>query len=308
MKRKIFTVILSAMVCTSAAALPAEAMPAMKGYFDYDSYYKVDNADALNLGDYEEIYLNKNGNETVSFNKLPDQFTMLFPLDTDTESICNIISEIAPDTTLSAQTSVSEQKEVVTVKGVTGATQVKEIYEAAQAESEILKSQYFWDYNEKDVRNFKSLTTYECDTEEYAQLSEYAAENLPDWSIVQTEAIKNSDEGIYDIVPPEGVTVLERLEAANQIRRDTGFRPYYVILASGSGVSSVINVKSSVSGDANFDSSANIADAVAVLQYLANEEKYPLTPQGIFNADVDGSDGLTGADATVIQMIDAGVF
>ncbi|MBR2283307.1 MAG: carbohydrate-binding protein [Ruminococcus sp.] len=60
-------------------------------------------------------------------------------------------------------------------------------------------------------------------------------------------------------------------------------------------------------GDANVDTKVNMADAVAVLQCLANESKYPLTDKGKENADCDGSVGLTGNDAIAIQMCDAGM-
>ncbi len=61
-------------------------------------------------------------------------------------------------------------------------------------------------------------------------------------------------------------------------------------------------------GDANVDGKVNVSDAVAVLQYAANRNKYPLDPQGLVNADVDGETGITGSDAIVIQQTDAGVI
>ncbi|MBR2284674.1 MAG: Cohesin domain protein [Ruminococcus sp.] len=61
-------------------------------------------------------------------------------------------------------------------------------------------------------------------------------------------------------------------------------------------------------GDANVDNKVNMADAVAVLQNLANSEKYPLTAQGLINADCDGTNGLSGLDAIWIQMKDAGAI
>lgn len=59
-------------------------------------------------------------------------------------------------------------------------------------------------------------------------------------------------------------------------------------------------------GDANEDGKVNMADAVAVLQNLANGTKYPLTPQGEINADCDGDSGLTGTDAITILRVEAG--
>ena len=58
-------------------------------------------------------------------------------------------------------------------------------------------------------------------------------------------------------------------------------------------------------GDANCDDKINVSDAVAVLQYVANKEKYPLSETGIINTDIDGAEGITGTDAIVIQKVDA---
>lgn len=62
-----------------------------------------------------------------------------------------------------------------------------------------------------------------------------------------------------------------------------------------------------IAGDANCDGKLDVADAVAVLQFISNAEKYPLSDQGRTNADVDGIDGVTGSDAIAIQKIDAGI-
>ncbi len=61
-----------------------------------------------------------------------------------------------------------------------------------------------------------------------------------------------------------------------------------------------------VYGDANCDGKVALADAVAILQYLANSSKYPLTDEGKANADVDGEGGITANDALVLQKYDAG--
>ncbi len=60
-------------------------------------------------------------------------------------------------------------------------------------------------------------------------------------------------------------------------------------------------------GDANVDGEVTMADAVAILQYLANSSKYPLSEQGLKNADCcDNGDGVSPMDALSIQMIDSG--
>jgi heme-binding NEAT domain protein len=64
-------------------------------------------------------------------------------------------------------------------------------------------------------------------------------------------------------------------------------------------------VEPTLYGDANNDGVVTIADAAAVLQHLGNNDKYALSEQGVANADVDGQEGLTAADAIDIQKFDA---
>ncbi len=65
-------------------------------------------------------------------------------------------------------------------------------------------------------------------------------------------------------------------------------------------------LKNGTTGDANTDGKLGVSDAVMVLQYLANSNKYGtkslngISAQGIKNADMD-ENGLTGADALAIQ-------
>ncbi len=64
--------------------------------------------------------------------------------------------------------------------------------------------------------------------------------------------------------------------------------------------------KADATGDANSDNSVGLADALTILQYIANAEKYPMTAQEIFNADIVGDgDGVTPLDALEIQKWDA---
>jgi len=71
----------------------------------------------------------------------------------------------------------------------------------------------------------------------------------------------------------------------------------------------ILSDNNTVSGDANGDGKVTLADCVAVLQYVANKEKYPLDETAIANADVyNKGDGLTGMDALTIQQYDSGVI
>ena len=71
----------------------------------------------------------------------------------------------------------------------------------------------------------------------------------------------------------------------------------------------VINSSSYLAGDANLDGSVTVSDAVRILQFLSNNEKYGLSSQAAENADVSGnSDGITAKDASAIQRYDAGII
>jgi hypothetical protein len=63
-----------------------------------------------------------------------------------------------------------------------------------------------------------------------------------------------------------------------------------------------LNAKVSKWGDANGDGTVDMADAVAIMQALANPNKYKLSDQGKFNGDVyEAGGGITTNDAAAIQ-------
>jgi hypothetical protein len=56
-------------------------------------------------------------------------------------------------------------------------------------------------------------------------------------------------------------------------------------------------------GDANCDGNVDISDVVALRRYLTNSTKFPLTAQGLLNADVQNNGGgLNAQDAVAIQQ------
>lgn len=56
-----------------------------------------------------------------------------------------------------------------------------------------------------------------------------------------------------------------------------------------------------VNGDANCDGKLNMADAVMIMQYVSNPDKYALSDIQKSRADFFGSDGVTNIDALMIQ-------
>ncbi|MDE6832936.1 MAG: glycoside hydrolase family 9 protein [Ruminococcus sp.] len=56
-------------------------------------------------------------------------------------------------------------------------------------------------------------------------------------------------------------------------------------------------------GDSDCNGKVNVADAVLIMQYIVNMDKFKISEQGMKNADVVGNDGITSSDALAIQMI-----
>lgn len=63
-----------------------------------------------------------------------------------------------------------------------------------------------------------------------------------------------------------------------------------------------------ICGDANCDGTIDLADATSIIQHIGNEGKYALSTQGFRNADTNGDGKVTGADAIIIQRIEAGEY
>lgn len=99
----------------------------------------------------------------------------------------------------------------------------------------------------------------------------------------------------------------EKFELFDYLKNEYGITYNVSMPASDvdSGATTVDFLKDGVKGDANLDGRTTVADAVAILQYIGNRDKYELTAQGKLNADVDGVEGITANDALTIQMWDA---
>ena len=61
-------------------------------------------------------------------------------------------------------------------------------------------------------------------------------------------------------------------------------------------------------GDVNLDGKVTLADSLAILQFIANEDKYPLSAEAQKNADCyNPGDGITGNDAVAVMRYDTNV-
>ena len=160
-------------------------------------------------------------------------------------------------------------------------------------------------------KNEMGITLYELfrgDTDQFEIFKEFVENELEGYSVDIFKKYPNSY--LVDIVPPEGATLYDQIETAQKIYEGTHLSPYYSTdgraFMHHSSDDVEVDVYNALKGDANCDRKVTIADPVAILQNIANKDKYGLSAQGKFNGDVTGEyDGLTAADAYELQVVDS---
>lgn len=124
------------------------------------------------------------------------------------------------------------------------------------------------------------------------------------------KVVDNFEDGGYMLLEtPEGMTLEEQLDIAMDIKNKfgwgtSGVSPSIGVVPIGG---EIVDLYNAIDGDANNDGELDIADATLVLQSIGNADKYSLSAQGAYNADVNGSGDVTALDALEIQKIDAGL-
>ena len=151
-----------------------------------------------------------------------------------------------------------------------------------------------------DAEDFAILESYESEvfSNTPAEYSTLPAE-LRSWLDNEFDINGNGISGdLYDIMAVKAYFIINY--------------PEYT-LRSYSGVSENVRVSINIdgakevtlAGDANCDKNVTVADAVAVMQFIGNRDKYTLSDQGKMNADVDGVEGITANDALMICQWDS---
>lgn len=109
----------------------------------------------------------------------------------------------------------------------------------------------------------------------------------------------NTDTGVN-----VGAILLDYIVECNLDRSCIGFVP----IVDGVAMTTV-NPESILLGDANGDDQVSVSDVVAILQYSANKQKYPIEEQYLANADCyDPGSGVNADDAFAAQQYDAKVI
>lgn len=156
-----------------------------------------------------------------------------------------------------------------------------------------LKETVYWNL----IRPSNLYDTYKLTEEEITQLNDYL-----------TGVNAYFDTDTQRMILPEDMTEIEKCELDSELNKtfNLKFNTYGLAdIESDNGETIDFLSVSELKGDANLDGRVSISDSVAIIQYLANFEKYSLSPQGKINADCDGSDGITGLDAAYIQLFEA---
>ena len=150
---------------------------------------------------------------------------------------------------------------------------------------------------------FNSPLTYNMEDDEFA---EYVEKNYSNAEVV----IISEDEKASDMVMghpyiklADDASITDYLDIAWEIYNDLKITPCGFTLCSFDAEKYIdIDVDNYVDGDANCDGEYTIADSTAILQHLGNEDKYGLSLQGEFNADIyNVGDGVTPMDALEVQ-------
>lgn len=145
-------------------------------------------------------------------------------------------------------------------------------------------------------------------------LENYVSENNLDYTVELFTDYMGRHTDVFDyyygyqLVPNGDVSFDEQVELSKQIYADLDYPVWNIYdkhedsSGTGSYYSESIDMCNNIDGDANCDGEYTIADATAILQSLGNPDKYGLSLQGEFNADIyNVGDGVTPADALEVQ-------
>lgn len=155
--------------------------------------------------------------------------------------------------------------------------------------------QYSWREGANGKRR-QHFTTYRRVNDKKAEIQAAIDENnLPCH-------IEEIDDETLAVVMDTEMTFLEEIAVASKITNAAGVKCMWCMAESADVqmTGSEIDLYGSVSGDANCDKQTDMSDVVLIMQSLANPDKYKLSAQGCYNADMNGN-GITVGDAQAIQ-------
>ena len=153
------------------------------------------------------------------------------------------------------------------------------------------------EYEEPDENIFSDATMYDTDAFAYIRLT-------PETALQTDIEIARKAEAFFAM--PYEETFENQCALMMELCKHLNVITHAGIIAEvgASELLGGVAIKSSevVNGDANCDGEYTIADSTAILQALGNPDKYGLSLQGEFNADIcNVGDGVTPSDALEVQ-------
>lgn len=309
MKNRLFAILIAFSCFSGIAAVNANAMV---GYNKIDNdgnvkdingytYEQIICADALDyektdkynkhLSDADKMYIRTDGKELLAYYRQSDYISIIF---NDTNINTELLTNILNDTDESIQIyidqpygSITNITDIFTAKKIM--QEINDLY--PEATLEFYHKPYII-----ENRKMPSKLAYNVTDEE--AITEYISNNGLKIDIINVN-------NYIQLIPENELSASESLEFENQLYNSIGIKPVYSILEGTKGsCDDKILFDDSINGDANLDGEVTLADSLTVLQYIANEEKYPLNEKQQFNADCyNPGDGITAMDALEIQMI-----
>lgn len=285
-----------------------------------EGYTKIEDAKEIEHPEYKveygvSYYINdrKQVKIVVTY---PNYFMIEFPLDMDENVFEEKVHAVYPEAIISRANGYVETKafEVTTERNKNiSIDQAKAIYKQFEENALNFKFHYcglglgtlyytfgYHGYADESKNNTSDLTIYKG-IEKKDKLQAYIDE-----SDVKCHIEIDEKENIVDIVPDVTLSYAEEITLASKIYKATGYNSEWAMLSTTAqgavGKETIIDMHNAVTGDANCDNQLDMADAVLIMQSLANPDKYQLTAQGSFNADTN-DDGITVGDAQIIQEI-----
>ena len=280
-------------------------------------YTKIEDASGIDVQEYSQkdgsvYYVNEIGQVMAVKTVQPDCISIVMYEATDETKLNETIAEVLPDANVEKGIGYNTEGEKIVEIEISPQTgdelslaQAKLLFSIVKedvigfvyssAMYSIGHPQYCWTLNNEGIKRHH-FTYYRNCSEKKEELQAIINEN--NWKC----HIEENDNDL-DVVTDISISYLEEIEIASKITNATGLKCTWSIADSlGEQISGAkVDIYNSLQGDANCDNNLDLADAIYIMQTLANPNKYMISEQGRFNADMDG-DGLTVGDAQAIQM------
>lgn len=152
-----------------------------------------------------------------------------------------------------------------------------------------------WTAIEAWVREYYPECEFVCVTHEDTEL----AKKIGYYNEKKQQPYFGSDEFMYAVIPPDGTTFPEHFAIAAELYEQFGIEAEWLCPESASTPLTGQNALA-VAGDINIDCSIDVADAVLLARFCAEDAAANITQTGLGNADYDGDGNVTILDVTAI--------